>query len=168
MKDARFGVNTKFVMLTAPVDAAATANKSAYVDLKNANWATFLVPFGVITATSADQAVIVTLECSTAAASNATEVQLPFKYRASAAVNTDTGLGAITSATAAGGASIATTDDAKLLLIDLDPAVIDGLLTDGRWVRVVVTPDAGASVTLVGVIAALDPMYPQLTQLSAS
>lgn len=168
MSDYNLGVMDKYVYLTAAVDAAGTANKSAYVDLANTLHAEFLVPFGVITAASADQPVIVTLECSTAAASNATEVQLPFKYRVSAAVNTDTGLGAITSATASGGASIGTTDDNKLLLIDLDPGVIPALLIDGRWVRVIVTPDAGGTVTLTGVIAKLRPSYPQLTQISAS
>lgn len=169
MKDNRYGFNTHIVPLKAPVDSAGTAYATPYVNLKDALSATFLVYFGVVTATSADQPVVVTVEASTAAASNATEVQVPFNYRASGATGTDT-WGAITAATAAGGMSVATTDDGKAYIVEVDPAAIEKLhgQRDAKYVRLVVGIDAGGTVTLNSVVALLDPAYPQATHLSAS
>jgi hypothetical protein len=168
MKDARFGIGEKIVPLKAPIDSAGTAYATPYVDLKNALHATFFWYAGVVTATSADQNVIITLEAATSAASSATEVQIPFKYRLSGATGTDS-WGAITSVAAATGASLDTTSvDGKMLLIDLDMAQLDALLTDARFVRMVVGIDAGGTVTLNAAWCVLDPRYPQLTMATAS
>jgi pyruvate-formate lyase len=169
MKDNRLGFNTHIVPLKAPVDSAGTAYATPYVNLKDALSCTFLAYFGVVTATSADQSVIVTVEASTSTTSNATEVQVPFKYRASGATGTDT-WGAVTSATAAGGLTVLTTDDGKAYLIEVDPAVIEAThgQRDAKFVRLVVGIDAGGTVTLNSVVALLDPAYPQTTHLSAS
>jgi len=169
MKDNRFGFGAHIVPLKAPVDSAGTAYATPYVNLKDALSCTFLAYFGVVTATSADQGVVVTVEASTAAASNATEVQVAFKYRLSGATGTDT-WGAITSATAAGGVTVATTDDGKAVLIEVDPAVIEAAhgQRDAKFVRLVVGIDAGGTVTLNSVVALLDPAYPQATHLSAT
>ena len=156
--------------LKAPVDSAGTAYATPYVNLKDSLHATFLVYFGVITAASADQDIIVKVEASTAAASNATEVNIPFKWRLSGATGANS-WGAVTTAVAANGVTIDTTaDDGKLLLIDVDPAVIEAAHgeRDAKYVRVVVGIDAGGTVTLNSVIALLHPRYPQATHLSAT
>lgn len=167
-KAVRYGFNTKIVPLKAPVDSAATAYATGWVDLKNAEWARFFLFFGVITATSADQNITVTMECATAAASGS-EVQLTFDYRKSGAVATDS-WGAITAvSTASTGISVDTTaEDNKMYAIDINPAKLDGALADGRFVRLVMTPDAGGTVTLNAAWAEIEPGYPQLSQLSAS
>lgn len=168
MKDARFVFGENIVPLKAPVDSAGTAYATPYLDLKNALHATIFAYFGVVTATSADQSVIVTLEASTAAASNASEVACAFSYRLSGATGANT-WGAVTAATATG-VAVATTDDGKMLAIDVDPAAIVKAhgQDDCRYVRLVVGIDAGGTVTLNAVWAELDPMYPQTTHLSAT
>lgn len=156
--------------LKAPVDSGGTAYATPYVNMTNVLHATFLVYFGVITAASADQDIIVTVEASTAAASNATEVNIPFKWRLSGATGANT-WGAVTTAVAANGVTIDTVnDDGKLLLIDVDPAVIEAThgQRDAKYVRVVVGIDAGGTATFNSVVALLAPRYPQATHLSAT
>ena len=169
MKDARFIVNENVVPLKAPVDSAGTAWASPYVDLKNALHATLFVYFGVMTATSADQHVIVTVECATAAASAATDVAIAFKYRLSGATGANT-WGAITTATAAGVTLDTVASDGMMLAIDIDPAALEAAhgQKDVRYVRIVGGIDAGGTVTLNAAWAVLDPTYPQLTHLSAT
>lgn len=165
MKDARFAIGENIVPLKAPVDSAGTAFASPWVSLKNALHCSFLVYFGVVTATSADQSVVMTVEAATAASSGS-EVAVAFKYRLSGATGANT-WGAITSATSAG-MSIATTDDGKALLIDIDPADLERQLADASHVRYVVGIDTGGTVTLNSGVAILEPRYPQLTHLSAT
>ena len=169
MKDARFVFGENIVPLKAPVDSAGAAYASPYVDLKNAQHATFFAYFGVVTATSADQNVVVTIESSTSTTSNATEVALAFKYRLSGATGANT-WGAITTATSAGVSLDTTTVDGKMLAIDVDLAAIVAAhgQDDVRYVRLVMGIDAGGTVTLNSVWAELDPRYPQLTHLSAT
>jgi hypothetical protein len=167
MKDARLALGESVVPLKAPVDSAGTAFATPYVSLKNALHATFYYYMGVVTATSADQNIVVTMEAATAAASSATDVAIAFKYRLSGATGTDT-LGAITSVTATGVSLDTTTADGKMLIIDVDPAALEAVLVDAAFVRMVVGIDAGGTVTLNAAWAELDPRYPQLTQLSAT
>ncbi len=165
MKDNRFVIGENVVPLIAPVDSAGTAYATPWVDMKNALHATFFYYAGVVTATSADQAVVITMEAATAAASGS-EVAIPFKYRLSGATGANS-WGAITSATASG-FSFATTDDGKMVAIDIDPAALDSALANARFIRMVVGIDAGGTVTLNSAWAVLDPRYPQLTHLSAT
>ena len=165
MKDARFAFGENIIPLKAPVDSAGTAYATPWVDLKNALHATFFYYAGVVTATSADQAVVITMEAATAAASGS-EVAIPFTYRLSGATGANT-WGDITAATSTG-YSFATDADGKMLLIDVDPAALDSALADARFVRMVVGIDAGGTVTLNSAWAVLDPRYPQATHLSAT
>lgn len=165
MKDARFVFGENIVPLKAPVDSAGTAYATPFVDLKNALHATFFYYAGVVTATSADQPVVITMEAATAAASGS-EVAIAFKYRLSGATGANS-WGAITDATATG-VSFGTTDDGKMLMVDINPAALEGALADARFVRMVVGIDAGGTVTLNSAWAVLDPRYPQLTHLSAT
>lgn len=165
MKSARFSVGNNIVPLKAPVDSGGTAYASPWVDLKSALHATFLVYFGNIAAASADQSITMTVEAATAAASGS-EVAVAFKYRLSGATGANT-WGTITSATSAG-MSIATTDDNKCLLIDIDPADLERQLADARFVRYVCGIDAGGTATLNAGLVLLDAMYPQATHISAT
>lgn len=157
MNDIRFGENVKPLPVLAPANIVATATATQYVDLKLAQNVTFLASFGAMTSDSTDT-VTVTLECSTAGSSNATEKAIPFVYRLSAAVGTDL-LGAITSATSDGVALPADTADNKALLIDVDPAAIANVGADYRFVRLVFTPNAEMGSCNVGAIAFVAPRY---------
>lgn len=169
MKDARFAFGEHVVPLKAPVDSAGTAYATPYFDLKNALHATIFAYFGVVTAASADQNIVVTVEASTSTTSNATEVALAFRYRLSGATGTNT-WGAITSVASTGASLDTTTADGKMIAIDIDPAAIEAAhgQRDARYVRLVMGIDAGGTVTLNAVWADLDPTYPQATHLSAS
>ena len=142
MKDVRQVVNENVVPLKAPVDSAGTAFATPWVDLKNALHATFFDYFGVVTATSADQNIVVTMEAATAATSNA-EVAIAFKYRLSAATGNNT-WGAVTAVAATGLSLDTTSSDGMMLMIDIDPAALEAQLADARFVRLVQGIDAGA------------------------
>jgi hypothetical protein len=166
MKDARLGIGENLVPLKAPVDSAGTAYATPWLNLKNALHATFFWYCGVVTATSADQNVVITMEAATGAASGA-EVAIAFKYRLSGATGANS-LGAITAATSTGVSLDTTTVDGKILMIDIDPAALEAALADASHVRMVVGIDAGGTVTLNAAWAELDPAYPQLTHISAT
>lgn len=165
MKDYRFGVDGRVLPLLNPQDITTSATNTSFLDMKAIQHATLCVQFGNIAAASADQAVTVTVELATGAATTGAAA-IAFKYRLSGATATDT-LGDITSATASG-VSIGTTDDGKMLQIDIDPASLEGLLADGRFVSVLISPDAGASATLVSAFALIEPMYASVIESSAS
>ena len=149
----RFGQGLQVVPILAPADIASTTTKTNFVDLKTANWATLAVHFGVITC----DPVVVTVKCSTAA-TTVSAINIAFKYRltSGAAANQDA-MGAITDATTTG-ATIAVTDDDKLLLIDVDPAAVAAEGTDYRYLHALLTSEC--TVLLVGVTAFLEPRYP--------
>lgn len=169
MKDIRLLSAANIVPLKAPVDSAGTAYATPYIDLKDALSATVFVYFGVVTAVSADQNIVVTVEASTAASSNATEVAIAFKYRLSGATGTQT-WGAITNATSTGVSLDTTTADGKMLAISIEPAALVAAhgQDDVRFIRAVIGIDAGGTVTVNAVWADLEPAYAQLTHLSAS
>lgn len=153
----RYAEGVKILPLMGDKDIVAVATASSYIDLDNANWATFLVQFGVLTSTDSTGEVVVTVEASTAGSSNATEGAIAFSYRLSAAVDTDT-MGAITAATTAGVAVINTSDN-TLLVIDVDPAAVAAAAATMRYLRVVLTPTAETTVTLASVIGVLESRY---------
>jgi len=155
----RHAEGVKVLPILAPADIVATATYTSYVDLNMVNWATFLVNFGAVASTDSTGEVVVTVEASTAGTSNATEGAIAFSYRLSAAVNTDT-MGAITAATAAGGAVVPEDEDNKVLVIDVDPAVVAASAADRRFVRLLITPTAEITSTIVGAIAVLEHKYP--------
>lgn len=160
-----YGMKQNIVPLIAPVDTAATAIASPFVALQSAHALRFLLFFGVITAASADQSVTVTVEAATTGATGS-EAAIAFNYRKSDAVGANV-WGAITAATSAG-LAIATTDDGKAVLIEVDPAAVQTAKEDATHVRVVITPDGGGTVTLVTALAEIDPRYMGSTMESAT
>ena len=161
---ARFGILDNILPLVAPVDTAATEKGTPFIDLRKSLRTTVLVYFGVVTATSADQNITVTLQAATSAASTS-ETAMAFRYRLSGATGANT-WGAVTAATTAGVSLDTTTSDNKMLLIDIDPAAFPAVANDAYFARVVVTPDAGGTVTLLSAIAITDPQYSQVTHQS--
>ncbi len=164
MKDARFGILDNILPLVAPVDTAATEKGTPFIDMRKALHTTVLVYFGVVTATSADQNLTVTVQAATSAASTS-ETAMAFRYRLSGATGANT-WGAVTAATSAGVSLDTTTVDGKMLLIDIDPAALPAIGADNFFVRVVATPDAGGTVTLLAALAITDPQYSQVTHQS--
>lgn len=160
-----YGMSQNVVPLIGPVDTAATAVATPWVDLKTAVGVTFDLFFGAITTGTADSNITVTVEAATAAATGS-EAAMAFKYRLSGAVGANT-LGALTAATASG-VSVASTDDNKVLEIYLDTAALPAALEDSRFVRVVVTPTADHTATLVSAVARLDVRYQRATMISAT
>jgi hypothetical protein len=155
----RYGQGLKPLPILTVADVVATATATAYFDLDQLNWATVIVSFGAIASTDSTGEVVITVEASTAASSNATEGNVAFSYRLSAAVGTDS-MGAITAATAAAGAAIPNTADNTVVLIDIDPAVVAASAADRRYVRLVITPTSEITSTIVGAILIAEPRYP--------
>jgi len=156
----RFVEPLKVLPVRAPA-ASTAARASEYIDMENVHWLSFHVLFGAMTSDSTDT-ITLTVEASTAASSNATEIQVPFQYRLSAAIATDS-MGAITSAAAATGVAIDAEDDNKLLCIEVDPSAIPGLTsyTDHKYCRLVLTPSADiATAYSVGAVAYMENRYP--------
>lgn len=155
MNQIQFAEGLKVLPILAPADAQASPVASQYVDMKEMHWATFVVQLGNLNNSTGT----VTVEASTAGSSNANEKGIPFKYRLTSAVATDS-LGAITSATS-DGVSLAATDDNKALIIEVDPAALPSVAGDDyTWLRVVVTPATDNTNYLCGAIAYLQPRYP--------
>lgn len=154
---------SNMIPLLAPQDIAGTATASSYMDVKYANKAAFLISIGALTTATAADHVDVTVEA--ASAPTAAEAAVSFSYRLSGALGTNT-WGAVTAATSTGFA-IASTDDNKLVWIELDLGATYFDIDEMHYLRVVLTPD-GMTATLVGIIGVLESRYRQTTHLSAT
>jgi len=163
----KFGMYENIFPLLVPEDRTATATATPYVDIKTVNSLAFLVYYGALTGASTGDAVTMTVECSSASASSASEVAIAFKYRLSAATGTNT-WGAVTDATSSGVTMAENADDNKALLIEVDPAVVAAAKSDARYVRLVLTPAGSYSASTGAVIAFIDPIFHQTTMVSAS
>lgn len=161
----RFAQGLNTLPLIAPVDTAATAIQGV-VKLGGSHGGTAFVFFGANTAASADQAVTVTVEAATSSASTTAEA-VAFNYRLSGAVGANS-WGDVTAATSAGVSVAISTDDNKMLAIDIDPSKFLAAKADCTHIRIVVTPNAGATATLVSAWAQLEPRYSQKTMVSAT
>jgi hypothetical protein len=157
------------VLKTQAYTSDATVIQTEYSKLDNAHWITYLVPLGDFGTTAATDTLTFTVECSTAAASNATEAKVPFRYRLSGKVGANT-WGAITAAAASVGVAIGTTDNSSCVLaIEVDPAeayAAQGQL-DAKFVRLVITASTNGS-GLVAAQAVIAPRYPGNTHTSAT
>jgi hypothetical protein len=167
MAKLRFFEGMKVLPLLAPVDILSdnpTATK--YLDLDNAHWATLAVSFGAITC---DTCTVI-LQASSAATSNASELEIGFQYRLSTAVDTDdTDAGSITTATSTG-VAVAETEDGKVLFVEVDPAAVmaaGGSTSEYRWVRLTLDP-GDATTVLAGVVAYVETRYPTNGTISST
>lgn len=150
----------------APVDTAATAISTQFVDLKTAHEINFLVSFGVLTA-SADDTMTITVNAATVQAGTSAAA-IPFRYRLSGAAAANS-WGAETAATSAGYAPLSSAVTGKMVWITVDPSnVISDAESDARWVNLTLTPSAGNSVALVQAAQFVVPRFKQVTMVSAT
>ena len=166
MSKFRFAQGLKVLPVLAPVDTAATAQVTAFVDCDKLHWLTFILPFGNMTSDDSD-IVAITVRCSTEDTSATTEpMNIGFWYRVTSAVATDSMSTAPTAATSDG---IGTSDDGinaanldnAVLIIDVDPSVVAAkAATSGgnRWVSVALAPTG--PITIDGAICIAEPRYP--------
>lgn len=164
MKD--YGMVRHLIPLVAPVDLGNNSFASPYVDLKDALSCEFLLSTGALTYAASTATLTVTVEASSASASNASEVQLPFNYRVSAAVGTDT-LGAVTAVAAATGIVVNDTQGSMLFIIEVDPAAIRGLNDLAHWVRLVGTKSGTITAALYDVKMNLIPRHGGTTMIAS-
>lgn len=158
MTKLNYAESFKVLPILAPADIVASATGTAYLDLKMAEGLVEIaLQFGAVASTDSTGEVVVTIEASTAASSNATEGQVVFGYRLSGAVATDS-MGVIANAAAATGAVVGQGDDNKVLLCYVDPSVV-ALTSDRRYIRAVITPTAEITSTIVGAVARFIPRY---------
>lgn len=161
----RFTEKVQIVPLIAPESATDQSNESAFVALKNAQWVSFLLQVGTL-ATDSGDSMTVTVVTGATNSTGAADTAIPFKYRLSSAVGTDS-WGAITEGTTAGVSLEATTDNSKAMLIDVDPASIPALDADALYVYLNL-----ATTTLTGgyisAVAFIEPRYPQNSNLTSS
>ena len=167
----RFAQKLKVLPILAPVAVAEAAVATQYIDISKAHWATFLINLGAAATTADTDIVTVTVECSTAGSSNATENAVPFQYRLAAKVATDS-MGAVTAGTSDGVAldmNNETGESSAVAIIEVDPATLPAKLTDGKYLRLVLTPTGSSSMSVyMGVISVLEPRYAGATIPSAT
>ena len=165
MSKFRFAEGLKVLPVLSPVDTAATAQVTAFVDMNLLHWLTFVLPFGNCTSDDSD-VIAITVRCSTEDTSATTEpMNIDFWYRVTSAAATDS----TTDIIAGTSDGIGTSDDGinaanldnKVLIIDVDPsAVAAKAATSGgnRWVSVAIAPTG--PITIDGCLAVGEPRYP--------
>ena len=152
------------VPLLAPQDITTAITASAYMDLKYAHRAAFLVVFGNVHGSTSTDREVVTVQGATDPAG--TEAAIAFNYRLSGALGDNT-WGAITAGEAAVGVSINPgADDNKLLWIQIDPDALAA--SDYRYVRVLLTDTPDMDNCLVAVLGLTEPRYKQTTHKSVT
>jgi len=159
----RFLGYDNIIPLLAPQDIASTATTCPYMDLRNAQNASFLVMFGAITSTTTTDEIVITIECATA--EGGAEAAIDFRYRLSAAVGANT-WGAVTTCASTGWGMGADDSDNMLVWIDIDPDVLAA--NDYRYARVVLTDSVDMEATLVAVLGFIETRYKQTTHISAT
>jgi len=162
MNGIRYAEGLKVFPILSPVAFTTSAIDTEYVDMKENQWATFLVHFGAMTSDTSDT-VTVTVQCSSVDTS-ATGVNIDFQYRLSSYFDNDS-MGAITTATTDGVALTCSTDPSvsaseRLLIIDVNPDALPAHKSDGCFLALTITPTADVASGVVGVVAVLEPRYP--------
>jgi hypothetical protein len=163
----RFAEKLQVLNLRAPAATSDSFN-SASVSMKNNQWLTFLVHWGVMD--NAATAVVTIKPYSTtnvAGSSDASDTALPFKYRlSSTAANDD--MGAITSVAAGTGVALTRTQTARMMLLEIDPSTIPGLDANATnvYLQIATVADHATDAGVIfDVVAITEPRYPQNDQL---
>jgi hypothetical protein len=153
-----------YIPLLVPQDIASTATTTPYMDLRNAQKASFLIQFGLITSATATDEFVITVQAATA--EGGTEAAIDFRYRKSGAVGDNT-WGAVTTVAAATGLGMGADDsDNMFVIIEVDPDALAG--NDYRYARVVLTDNDDMTACLVSVMGILEARYKQTTHISAT
>lgn len=149
----------KVLPVLAPVAFTTSPVVSQFVNLSQANWASFLVSFGLMTSDSTDTVTLTVEACPIGTTTDGTETAMKFNYRLSSAVGNDA-WGNITAATPVGMSINAEADDTKAVKIEIDPVWAANAVAGGKYVRLVVTPSATIASGVVSAVALLEPRYP--------
>ena len=158
----RYAQDYHVLPVLAATTVTAAATNTEWVNMGRNHWVDFHVIFGTITG---DTMLITVEECTAnaTATDSAAEVAIPFCYRKSVAVASDT-FGALTTNDSAG-LAVSADEDGLTFVISVDPASLD----DGyNYVRVVIAESAGTSAAVKAVNAILYPRYAQAVPPSST
>lgn len=158
MAKIRFGEALEVLPVLVPAAATDdTVRVTSFVDLSLAHWVTFVCSFGAISVTDTGL-ITVLVEGSTSGADSDTETNVAYSYRISNAVGAAPSMGTLT-AVESTGTTVASTDVASaILLIEVDPSVVEA--AGQRYVRVSLDPAADTTAWEVSVAAVKEPRYP--------
>jgi hypothetical protein len=162
---SEYGQYENVMPILSPADITNSATFTKFTDLRNAQALSLYLHFGTLTTTTAADHIDVTVVVATGAATTGATA-IAFNYRLSSALLANA-WGSVTAVAATGTAEIASTDDDKMLQINVDPAVAAAALADGRYIAAKLTPD-GMANTLVSGFSVSKPRYKQTTMNSAT
>lgn len=152
----RFGQIDHVLPVLSPADITTNDTFTKLVNLSGAHRCTFEVSLGTVTCASTTTPILTVLAATSAATTTATAIA--FKYRKTGAVDTDT-YGDVADATSSGVTLVKDTDVDKIIIIDVDPAVVAAAKADCRWACVKIDSAATISALEVGVNARIEPRY---------
>ena len=123
---------------------------TSFLNLANCHVAELVVMLGAITSDD----TVLTFRESTGSDSTS-DLAIPFRYRLSAAIGTDTGWGSVTTCDSAG-LTLGQADDNKVLIVHFDPAD----LTDGyKYVHGEFATGGSTAAFALAAIWLIDPRY---------
>jgi hypothetical protein len=134
--------------ILSPQDISNIATFSAFIDMQNEKDISLYLHFGALTTATAADHIDVTVVVATGAATTGAKA-MAFKYRLSSALLANA-WDNVAAVSPTGTAEIASTDDAKMLLIDVDEGDAVAALPEGRYVAVKLTPDGMANTMVSG------------------
>lgn len=158
MTGVRFAEGIQVQTVFGPLDIAGLTTNTRHVNLKNANWLSFLINIGVTSsATSAD--LEIGAACSTANTSaSAVPTLIPFSYRLSSTLGTSQYVwSSITTGSSAGSVACTTGQSNISVWIDIDPAECAKVGADYQWAHLLLKTSAAALPC--SVVAFLEPRY---------
>lgn len=155
---AKYAEQLKVLPVLAPVAFTTSAVASQFVNLSQANWASFVISFGLMTSDSTDTVTLTVEACPIGTTTDSNETAMKFDYRLSSAVGADA-WGSITSATASGMSVNAANDDSKAVKIEIDPVWAANAVAGGKYVRVVATPSDAIASGVISAVAIIEPRY---------
>ena len=153
------------VPLVAPVAGTTGTITSPYMDLRNAQKASFLVQFGAITSTTTTDAMVITVDAATDPAG--TEAAVAYRYRKSGIVGANT-WGAITTADTTGMEMGADDSDNMCVWVQIDPDELAA--NDYRYVRFVAAPLVASQMEayVIAAVGFIETRYKQTTHISST
>ena len=157
----RFGQGINVFPVQPPKDVGGLTTDTLDVDIRDANWVTFLVNLGNLTSDATDT-ITLTVEATTDGATTGDAVA--FWYRLSSASATNT-WGDVTAGTSDGVAIVgAAAGDNMSVLLDVDPAVVRNSVTGA--VGVYVNSVTVGPIALMSTTAFVEHKYPGNTMSS--
>lgn len=169
MAKIRFAEGLHVVPLLAPA-IATSDTESQHVKLENMQWLSFLVQWGALE-NSTDSFTITVKSTTNGAGSTASgDTAIPFWYRLSEAVGGDNWGDATYVSTGSDGVSITGALDNKMLILDVDPAIIPSKDADASHMYVDIDWIIGGTDINYGpdVIGVFESRYPQVEHISST